>query len=446
MSATPARWAPWLAAAAGLAFTVLAFYPGYLSFDSADQWQQARHFAFNDLHPPAFAMLWHLVDRIWPGPGGMFVLQALLYWAGLALLIAQLNASAVVRAGLVLLLGLWPPLFGLLPHLWKDVPMAGLLTLAAALAMADLRRPLAMRRWALLLCLLATGALRHNALPALLPFAGWWLWREADLRGWHGRRAYKTLASVALTVLLGFTAQLPARHPAVTHTNSPWSVVALWDIAAVSIAEQRLLFPPGFAKPELTLDELDRHFREDTNTTIYVGDKLRHSLGTPYSPAQRAALARAWLLLPFDHARAYFQHRLRLSKLLFGFDRNALPDYLVLSPGIVVLGDNPPVHANASALHRWVQQTLDVLVDTPLFAGWLYLLLSAALAIVAWRRRAQAQARLVLVLIASALLYTLPLILIAGSAEFRYLIWLVQASVLSLVLLVTKPSPVQSAT
>lgn len=446
MSAAPTRWAPWLAAAAGLAFTLLAFYPGYLSFDSADQWQQARHFAFNDLHPPALAMLWRLVDRVWPGPGGMFMLQALLYWAGLALLIAQLRASAAVRAGLVVLFGLWPPLFGLLPHLWKDVPMAGLLTLAAALAMADLRRPLALRRWALLLCLLAAGALRHNALPALLPFAGWWLWREADLRGWHGQRAYKTLASVALTVLIGFTAQLPARHPAVTHTDSPWSVVALWDIAAVSIAEQRLLFPPGFVRADGDLALLRERFSPWSNTTLYVDDAFRHSLYEPYDPIQSATLQRAWLSLPLTHPRAYFAHRLRLAGYLFGLCPDALPDRMVLMPGIEPLADNPAIDANQGALNSAVQGGLNALIDTPLFAGWLYLLLSATLAIVAWRRRAQAQARLVLALIASALLYTLPLILIAGSAEFRYLIWLVQACGLGLVLLVNKPSPVQSAT
>src|SRR3546814_13964629 len=82
-----------------------------------------------------------LVGRVWPGPGGMFALQATVYWAGLALLIAQLRASAALRAGLVLALGLWPPLFGLLPHLWKDVPMAALLVLARAGLLHDMRRP-----------------------------------------------------------------------------------------------------------------------------------------------------------------------------------------------------------------------------------------------------------------------------------------------------------------
>src|SRR3546814_3905210 len=57
------------------------------------------------------------------------------------LLIAQLRASAALRAGLVLALGLWPPLFGLLPHLWKDVPMAALLVLASAGLLHDMRRP-----------------------------------------------------------------------------------------------------------------------------------------------------------------------------------------------------------------------------------------------------------------------------------------------------------------
>ena len=171
MKAWPARAAPWLAAALGVAVTLAAFYPGYLSFDSADQWQQARHFAFTSLHPPLQAMLWHFVDRVWPGPGGMFVLQVLLYWSALALLVAQRRWRAPWQALGVLLLGFWPPLFGLLPHLWKDVPMAALLVLAAALASRDLRHPSEWTRAGVLGCLILACTLRHNAMLAVLPFA-----------------------------------------------------------------------------------------------------------------------------------------------------------------------------------------------------------------------------------------------------------------------------------
>ncbi|MDP2186631.1 MAG: hypothetical protein Q8J93_14380 [Xanthomonadales bacterium] len=445
MKASPARWAPWLAAAAGLVFTVLVFYPGYLSFDSADQWQQARHGVYNSLHPPLQAMLWHYLDRFWPGPGGMFTLQVMLYWAGLALLVAQLKASAALRVGLVLMLGLWPPLFGLMPHLWKDVPMAALLVLANALLLHDLRRPALVTRVSVLGCLVLICALRHNALLAVVPLAGWLVWREAALRQWRLSTPLKLLVTVLLSAALQWLAGLPARAPSVTPADSPWSVVALWDIAAVSLAENQLLFPPGFARDDVDLVLLRERFSPYSNTSLYSDDAFRHSLFVPYSDAERARLRRAWLQLPFAHPAAYFAHRARLSALLFGLHPDVLPDRMVLMPGIEPLADNPPISANHGTLNRLVQNGLNALIDTPLFAGWLYLLLSVALAVVAWRRRTQPQARLVLLLLGSTWLYSLPLTLIAGSAELRYLIWLLQGSTIAVAMLYLRPAPVQSA-
>jgi len=445
MKSSPARWAPWLAAAAGLIVTVLAFYPGYLSFDAADQWQQARHGAYNSLHPPLLAMAWHYLDRVWPGPGGMFAMQATLYWAALALLIARLQASASVRAALVVALGLWPPLFGLLPHLWKDVAMAVLLLLATALLLRDVQRPALRTRIAAWLGLALICALRHNAVLAILSLAGWLVWREMAVRQWPVSTPRKLLVTVLLSAALQWLAGLPARAPSVMPVDSPWSVVALWDIAAVSIAERQLLFPSGLARADVDLALLRERFSPYSNTSLFIDDAFRHSLFVPYSDDERARLRNAWLRLPLDHPRAYVAHRARLSALLLGIHPAALPDRMVLMPGIEPLADNPPISANHSTLNRVLQGRLSALIDTPLFAGWLYLLLSLALAMAAWRRRTQPQARLVLVLLGSAWLYTLPLLVIAPSAEFRYLIWLVQATVLAVLLLWFRLASVQSS-
>jgi peptidoglycan/LPS O-acetylase OafA/YrhL len=78
--------------------------------------------------------------------------------------------------------------------------------------------------------------------------------------------------------------------------------------------------------------------------------------------------------------------------------------------------------------HRWV--------DGPFFMGWLYLLLAAGvLAAAAWRRRTAAAA-----LSASGLAMVAPLVPLATAADFRYLLWLVVASLVAFVLLVS-PAP-----
>src|SRR3546814_15292195 len=104
---------------------------------------------------------------------------------------------------------------------------------------------------------------------------------------------------VLFSVALQLLASLPARAPAVTPADSPWSVVALWDIAAVSIAERQLQFPPGFARADVDLALLRERFLPYSNTSLSSDDAFRHSLCVPYSAGERARLLRSWLLLTF---------------------------------------------------------------------------------------------------------------------------------------------------
>ena len=57
------RWA-WAAGASGLLLSLWLLQPGYMSFDSAYQWQQGRLGQYDDGHPPLMAMLWGVVDRV----------------------------------------------------------------------------------------------------------------------------------------------------------------------------------------------------------------------------------------------------------------------------------------------------------------------------------------------------------------------------------------------
>ena len=185
---------------------------------------------------------------------------------------------------------------------------------------------------------------------------------------------------------------------------------------------------------------------------MYETGKLRHSFDGPYTPAQREALqALAWSL-PRDHAPAYFAHRWRLTQLLLGWDRQALPDGLVLMPGLHQYQDNPPVPTPSSALHRRVLEALQALIDTPLFAGWIYLAVCVGVVgACLWKLRAwplrQLAGRpvqcaawwLAVVVATSSLAYALPLALASGSAEFRYLAWPVLATLCATLLVLMPP-------
>src|SRR3546814_3708615 len=110
-------------------------------------------------------------------------------------------------------------------------------------------------------------------------------------------------------------APVAARAACAFALDSPWSVVALWDIAAVSIAERQLQFPPGFARADVDLALLRERFLPYSNTSLYSDDAFRHSLFVPYSDGERARLLRSWLRLPFDHPRAYFAQDRKSTRL-----------------------------------------------------------------------------------------------------------------------------------
>lgn len=427
--AWPALIPPLAAAMLGAALVALAFWPGYMSWDSAYQWWQARNDQFESTHPPLLAMIWQFTGWLLPGPGGLLLLQLGLLWGALATFAASLPVSALWRVVLVLVIGLWPPLLGLQVHLWKDLwTLIGFAVAVAALA-RDIRQPWRAWRMLALLAIAFACAFRHNAISGALPLLLWIAWREVD-----ARKPWRIAAlAFAMSMLVLLLAGLPARDARVRPVQQVWSVVTLWDAAAVSLAEDRLVFPALLVNPSLSLDELRGKFVDYSNTTVFELGKLRHSLGREYSDEERAALHSLAWQLPTKHSRAYFAHRLRLAGLLYGLDRKALPAHQVLALGLTQYGDNPVVEAPRGAFNERAVAWLRLAMATPLFAGWIYLLL-ATMVMAAGLRSAlrSGWAGLAAVVATSALAYALPLALAAGSAEFRYLAWPIWASLAAL--------------
>jgi hypothetical protein len=428
--------AAWLAALVGLALTLALFYPGFMSVDSAVQWAQARIGAYENHHPVLMALTWSAIDRVWPGPGGLFVLHSTLFWLAAGWLAYEAFQRTLPQVVLALALGLWPPVLGVIAHVWKDGPMTAFVLLAVAALLAEHRRP---SRWLLVLAvamLAIACAYRHNALPLVIPFA----WYIGDRIGLC--RLWRIAATGLVTVLIATLAVLPDRLPGVTQ-RTMWPMLALCDLAAVSIAVDEMLIPPSAHDPRLTVDELRGLYLPHAHIAIFdnEGGKIPIPSMTELSDVQRRDIARAWRRLIVDYPQAYLAHRWQTSALLFGVYPSRVPDGMTLWLGMSSLGDNPPVE-RLSPLRDGSAAWLRTLIDTPLFSAWLYVAALLALAASAFRRTVHP---LFWPVVSSALLYALPLTMIAVSAEFRYLLWTVVAVPVCMALRLRGSDPANNA-
>jgi hypothetical protein len=399
----------------GWALTLATYWPGWMSFDAADQYLQVLNGRFTDVHPPLMAALWTWTNRVVPGPGGIFALHALAFWIGLvATLAVRLGGWRLALAAFAI--GLWPPVALMLGHVWKDVGTAAALLIATAAALHWRRRG----GWPLWLiavaALMIAAAYRHNAITACLPLLALLLWREGDDH-WRAIALRSLLATVALLA----APTLVLRATGAEHKLA-WPAVAIFDIAAVSVATGEQRVPPEISAPSLTVDDLRAHFTPWANPSIFETGKIKLSFFVHYGPTERNAVAGAWLRLLTQRPEEWLAHRLRLSKYLLLGPPAEAPRELVVVPRMLLppaagLSLTPP----DNALLRWQLEFADRWWRTPVFWAAPYLALTLLVMLVVRRHPRRWQPAWILCL--SALAYALPLALISGAAEARYLLW-----------------------
>ena len=113
-------------------FTVLVYYPGYMSPDSVEQLRQARVGVTRNIYPPLMAYIWSATDKIIPGPAGMLILHNIVFWTSLAIIAFTVIRRVYWQVVFLFAAGFWPPTYGSLGTIWKDVGMQVFLLAAIA--------------------------------------------------------------------------------------------------------------------------------------------------------------------------------------------------------------------------------------------------------------------------------------------------------------------------
>lgn len=412
-----------------LALLLTAAWPGYLSFDSALQFWQARHGTFFDIAPPLLPALWWLgLKAGLPATSTPLLLVGLTFACSFGMLVRQALRGGQARlAWLFATLGpLCPLLLLLLAQIWTDVLLAGVLLLLAALIGGAQRA--GPGRWLLALgtAFLACG-LRHNSVLAVLPLLLWAVWRWASPRL---KPAGRLTLGLLLTGLLWLGKQGLA-GALVEQRLDTWAIVPLHDLQAVSVATGTQRLPASVVGPGMDVAQLERAFHPYSVTSLFAQTTSGVSDPTvgPLHSRQRADLLAAWRTLPRE--AAWWQHRWRMFRGLLGSHRAEELKGLADSPGLASFRDNPPLARAWPDWHGHYRAALDALRDSWVYAAGLYLALGLLGGAVLWRRRSRLPApwpAIGCALLGSAWLYTLPYFVIAPSAETRYLLWPALAS------------------
>lgn len=409
-----------------IAALLLLAWPGYLSFDSALQFHEARTWVFLDLTPPLLPALWGILLRLGlPDTCAPLLLIWLSYGAGFGLLVlTALQQRQHLLAWVLALLGpACPLLILLLAQIWTDVLLAGFLLCASGL-IVQCDRPGRWRQLSIGVILLMATGLRQNAVLAVMPLLALWLTRHWPSRG-LGWRA--TLGALLVLAFLGCKALLT--NALVEQRLDFWAMVPLFDLQAVSVATGVQRLPPSVVGPGMSVDQLASAFQPYTVTQLFYQTRsgVTDPTVAPLSAQQKSELLAAWRRLPLE--LPWWLHRWRLFSALLG---NHADDQLIGLADAAYMtdyADNPVLTRQWPLAHAQFRGTLDRLRPTPAYAPATYLWLGLAALVWRWRRGLLEPWRgAAMALCASAWVYTLPYFLIAPTAETRYVLWPALAS------------------
>lgn len=407
-------------------------YPGYMSFDSIAQLQQARWDYFRDDHPPAMAALWQLVEVFVTGPAGMLVLQLTAFLAGTYLLLRTKLAprTAAIAASLILI---FPPVLNTMSVIWKDSQMAAYLVLGTAFLLSPRR---GVRIGGLAFLALAT-AMRHNALAMTLPIV-FVLFAWNDTHRWWKRYAIAFAAWIAITM----SARV-ASNAMSDQTMYMWHrSLALLDIVgtlryAEDIPDEKLREQLAGTRLRYERD-LQQHTRDvidpKASPTDQLWDTTNKFFLKPWTEEERAAVSRAWKTVVLAHPVAYAKYRWVVFSQLTQVDDTPLgsPIYCWFTDIQDLWGSGQKVDhaAGPSWIQSQLQRAMFWLGDTPIFHVSLWLIVALLLIPFAVRDR------LSLGLVGSALVSQATLFLLAPTVDVRYSFWLVVTTAISVVLVV----------
>jgi hypothetical protein len=304
---------------------VFLFWPGVGTYEVLQFAQQRKLPVMNDWKSPFVAGIYWLSDDFFKSTGPVLLAQQALFWSGLVLLVLNTLKGAYRRVIFFLLIAILPAIWITEILLWKEAWTLSCLSFSIGATFAYLRNGRALYAVAAIVSAIMLAATRQNAV--LLTFPAFYVAARkiADhisKTSKKQRRGILASAFIILMVLtLGFSWVVNKKGKQHCHI---WHHTLLWDLAAISVQEDRMLIPATFRKAGEagSLNRVQSHFTHYNSDPLFFYNRSPLKLyGTAWSGCSEAppldVLLASWFKTVFSHPEAYVHHRLQyLSHLL----------------------------------------------------------------------------------------------------------------------------------
>lgn len=439
-------WLTVLFAVLMLVLTVYIYFPGVMTNDSGAALVQAETNLFTDIAPPSMPFIWSLLNHIYFGPVSMLVFNNIIFWAALCLFSLWLiPGSNIYRMIFMFLFGLFPPIFTQIGFIWKDIPCFSSLFLACSLLLFANDASKNIVRFILIfiaLCFLFFAlTLRHNSFAALIVLCFWVasLIFYRDLR-YHGVKVILFGAMLFGVLLLAnklFTDKLLNGYKCY-----PSQMVKLHDIFGISVVKNKPIFPRYMTERKNVVNVEQTMKKYSPGSNAFLGPSYWSC-----NAADNAELNRFWLRTIIQNPMAYLHHRVMVfAWLSIGSPQEYVSSIysqgFVFKPNYIFeqyhkFSELFTVKLNfLNKIHSKYYPTYNKIIHVHLlFMGGGYWLGCLVIGIISFISRKKLRNFSAIFSIAlSGFLYGSGYIIYAPTCEYRFWLWTVMASMISIVI------------
>lgn len=413
----------------GFLITIAAFYPGFMSPDSIDNFNSGRQGIYRDIASPVMSYLWGLLDTIVPGPALMFLLQNFVFWSGCAIFWYAARTKHILLRLLLVLFGFMPQIISQLTTVWKDVQLAAALFFVSALLYLSQQTKSVFPILITPIFLFYGYAVRLNAAAAVLPLAVWTgiIICELFSSGTFVKRKNIYAGLIGIVYFLVLTLGVYFVNDKLTEgkTVYPSQQIFLYDLAAISIDRNEPLFPEYVLREaNFSLENVKTGYNLRSVNSLIYGDHPKQGdppiLKLTQNPEEIAALKNKWYETVCDNKLSYLGHRYLVFAQLNGFTRQTISNPYWDSG----FGDNPPeFRSEPNVLYKVLMKYFSLFKKYFFFRGYFWLALCFIFIYQAIKHKFKSEWQMVFFLSVSSILYNFAYFPTTPSTEFRYIFW-----------------------